>query len=92
MVAISATNSATPSLQSVQGRSRVEQARREADQAEANAKTLRQQADQAESEAQQSQGRLRDLSQRSQRSQQVDPTYLPRQQGQNTGQILNLRV
>jgi len=89
MVAISATNSATPSLQSVQGISRVEQARREADQAEANAQTLRQQADQAESEAQQSQGRLRDLSQR---SQQVDPTYLPRQQGQNTGQILNLRV
>ena len=46
MVAIGATNSATPSLQSVLGRARVEQARREADQAEANAQTLRQQADQ----------------------------------------------
>jgi hypothetical protein len=89
MVAISATNSATPSLQSVLGTARVEQARREADQAEANAQSLRQQADQAESEAQQRQGLVRDLSRR---NQQVDPTYLPRQQGQNTGQILNLRV
>lgn len=92
MVAISATNSATPSLQSVLGGARVTQARREADQAEANAQNLRQQADQAENEAQQSQGRLRDLSRR---SQQVDPTYQPRrqdQQGQNTGQIINLSV
>ncbi|WPC68368.1 hypothetical protein SBP18_07645 [Rhodoferax ferrireducens] len=89
MAAISATNSATPSLQSVLGRARVEQARREADQAEARAQTLRQQADQAESDAQQSQGRWRDLSQR---NQQVDPTYLPRQQGQNAGRILDLSV
>lgn len=90
MVAISATNSATPTLQSVLGGARVAQARHEADQAQANAQDLRQQADQAEIKAQQSQGRWRDLSHR---SQQADPTYLPRrpgQQNQNTGQLINL--
>lgn len=92
MVAISATNSATPSLQSVLGGARVAQARREADQAQANAQNLRQQADQAENEARQSQGRWRDLSQR---SQQADPTYRPRRpspQGHSAGQIINLSV
>jgi len=89
MVAISATNSATPSLRQVLGGARVAQARREVDQAEANAKTLRQQADQAESEVQQSQGRLRDLSQR---SQQMDPTYQPRKPDQTIGRILNLSI
>ena len=68
MVAISAANSATLSLQSVLNGARVAQARREADQAEANVQNLRQQADQAENEARQSQVRWRDLSQRSQRA------------------------
>lgn len=70
----------------------VAQARREADQAQANAQNLRQQADQAENEARQSQGRWRDLSQR---SQQADPTYRPRRpspQGHSAGQIINLSV
>ncbi|MBA3056874.1 MAG: hypothetical protein KJ614_03325 [Gammaproteobacteria bacterium] len=89
MVAISAANTATPSLQSVLGRVRVAQARREADQAQANAQNLRSLADQAESKAQQSQGRWLDLSQR---SQQADPTYQPRKPGQSSGRILDLRA
>lgn len=92
MAAISATNSATPSLQSVLTGARVAQARREANQAEVNAQNLRQQADQAENEARQSQGRWRDLSQR---SQQADPTYQlrrPGTQGPSAGQIINLSV
>lgn len=74
MVAITATNSATPSPQAVLGRARVEQARREADQAEANAQDLRAQADAAELDAQQSQQRARELAQRNRQS---DPTYAP---------------
>ena len=48
MVAIAATNSATPSLQTTLIRSRLEQARRQADQAEAYAEELRTQADEQE--------------------------------------------
>lgn len=59
MAAISATTSATPSVQASLGRSRLEQARREANQAEANAKNLRQQADAAEQVAQKSQQNVR---------------------------------
>lgn len=72
MVAISATNSATPSLQVVLGRTRLEQARREADQAEANAQSLRAQADEAEREADSSKNRVRELATR---AQSPDPTY-----------------
>lgn len=72
MVAITATNSATPSLQSVLGRNQLAQARREADQAEARAQTLRSQADQAEQDAQASKGNVRDLATR---SQQTGVTY-----------------
>ncbi|MES2878684.1 MAG: hypothetical protein V4713_09700 [Pseudomonadota bacterium] len=72
MVAITATNSATPSLQSVLGRNQLAQARREADQAEARAQTLRLQADQAEQEAQASQGNVRNLTAR---NQQASTTY-----------------
>ncbi len=74
MVAIAATNSATPSPQAAVAKARVDQARREADQAEANAQTLREQADAAEIDAQQSQERVRELAQR---NRQVDPTYAP---------------
>lgn len=48
MAVIAATNSTTPSLQAVLGRGRLEQARREAHQAEANAQNLRAQADDQE--------------------------------------------
>lgn len=72
MVAITATNSATPSIQVVLGRARLEQARREADQAEANAKDLRAQADDAEQQAQQSQANVRQVSAR---TRQDEATY-----------------
>lgn len=61
MVAITATNNATPSLQSVLNRSRVEQARREADQAEANAQQLRAQANEEERRAQEGQEKVQAL-------------------------------
>lgn len=74
MVAITATNSATPSPQAALGRVRVEQARREADQAEANAKNLRAQADTAELDAQKSREHAREVAIRNRQS---DPTYTP---------------
>lgn len=72
MVAITATNRTTPSVQTSLARTRVEQARREADQAEANAKNLRAQADEAEQQAQTSQNNLRKVSTQ---VQQQDATY-----------------
>lgn len=78
MVAITATNSATPSLQASVSKARLEQARREADQAESNAQRLREQADAAENDVQKSHDRVRDLASR---SQQTDPTYKPQAQG-----------
>lgn len=68
MVAITATNSATPSLQAGLGRARLEQARREADQAEANARDLRSQADNAEQQATSSQEKVRRVSVSNQRA------------------------
>ena len=67
MVAITATNSATPSIQASSGRARLEQARREADQAEANARDLRAQADEAEQQAQSSQENVNRIAARNQR-------------------------
>ena len=72
MVAISATNSATPSLQSALGSSKLAQARREADQAEATAQNLRAQANAAEQDAQKGKERVRDLASR---APATDPTY-----------------
>jgi hypothetical protein len=72
VVAITATNSATPSLQATLVKSRLEQARREADQAESNAQQLRSQADQAELDAQKGQQNVRELTTR---SKQTDTTY-----------------
>jgi uncharacterized protein (UPF0333 family) len=57
-VAITATNSATPSVQASLGRARLAQAQREADQAQANAKDLQAQADQAEQAYQDSLGNV----------------------------------
>ena len=78
MVAITATNSATTSLQSVLNRSRLEQARRQADQAEADARELRSEADQAEQDAQQGQQKVRFIS--SEIAKEA-ATYSPRVQG-----------
>ncbi len=62
MVAITATNSASPSLQATLSKARIEQARREADSAEARASDLRAQADEAEREAQDKNQTARSLS------------------------------
>lgn len=64
MVAITATNSATPSIQAGLGRARLAQARREAEQAEATARDLRAQADDAERQAQDSQENVRKVASR----------------------------
>jgi len=61
LATIAAINNATPSLQSTLIRSRAEQARRQADQAEAYAQTLRQQADEQERVGQEARGRAQAL-------------------------------
>lgn len=76
MVAITATNSATPSPQALLVRARLQQARREADQAEANAESLRAQADGAEVDAEKSQDNVRTLSAQSRRT-DAGYTYKP---------------
>jgi hypothetical protein len=72
MTALAATNSATPSLQSSLIRTRLEVARREADQAQANVQNLRTQVDAAEAEAQNKQEKVSSLANQ---SRQADPTY-----------------
>ncbi|APW43509.1 hypothetical protein [Rhodoferax saidenbachensis] len=62
MVAITATTSASPSLQASLSKVRLEQARREADRAEADAQDLRAQADEAEREARNGRDKVRQLS------------------------------
>lgn len=62
MAAITATNSATLSMQAMLGRARLQQARQEADQAQTRAQDLRQQANIAEQEVQKSQERVRTVS------------------------------
>ncbi len=74
MVAITATNSATPPPQLAMSKARVSQARQEAEQAEARAQELRSQADAAEIDAQKSHQRARTVAAQSRQS---DPTYAP---------------
>jgi hypothetical protein len=62
MVAITATNSAVTTLQSMLSKSRVEQAQRDADLAEARARDLRAQANAEDQKAQQNQQKVRTLS------------------------------
>ena len=62
MVAITATNYATPPARAWQDQARVVQARREADQAEGRARQLRNAADQAERDAANGQARVSALS------------------------------
>ena len=61
MAGLAATNSATPSLQSTLIRSRLDAARREAEQAQANVQELRAQVDAAEAESQKRQDKVRTL-------------------------------
>lgn len=78
MVALAATSSATPSLQPMLARGRLEAARREAQQAESTVRDLRAQVDAAESQLQVRQGKVRSLSDQSRQS---DPTYKSGVQG-----------
>jgi hypothetical protein len=72
MAALAATNSATPSLQSVLIRGRLEAARRQAQQAESTVQDLRAQVDAAETEYGKRQDQVRSLSDQSSQS---DSTY-----------------
>ncbi len=73
MVSITATNSASPSLQATLSKTRIDQVRREADSAEARAENLRAQADEAEREAQERNQTARTLSATGSRN--SDSTY-----------------
>ena len=80
MATIAATNSATQSLQSLLLQSRIEQARREADQAESRARDLRAQADNEQRKADQGNNRAQQLTAEQQRlgvvrKRATDPTY-----------------
>lgn len=74
MASITATNSASPSLQATLSKVRLEQARQDADQAERNAQELRSQADAAEQEAERGRERVQGLQSSSKES---APTYAP---------------
>lgn len=82
MATIAATSYATSSLQSTLSRSRIEQARREADSAESKAQTLRQQADEAEREAQGRNANVRSLTAR---EASTDSTYDQALQADSSG-------
>jgi hypothetical protein len=71
-LAITAANSATPSIQAALGQTRLAQAQREADQAEANAKDLRARADEAQQQAQDSQDNVQKVADR---NRQDETTY-----------------
>jgi type II secretory pathway pseudopilin PulG len=79
VLAISSTNSASPSLQTSLNSARLQQARQEADQAERVAQDLRSQVNQAEVDASKGQEKVRQLSSTGQATQSTppsgDPTY-----------------
>lgn len=79
MVAITALSYATPPSQVLQDRSRVAQARQQADQAEAQARQLRSQADQAEQDAASDQARVGALTARAAQSDSTYRTQLQQQ-------------
>jgi hypothetical protein len=81
VAALAAVNSATPSTQPTLIRSRLEAARREAEQAQANVQDLRAQVDAAESESQKRQDDVRAISGEARQS---DPTYLARSQSSSS--------
>ncbi|WP_143541606.1 DUF2058 domain-containing protein [Rhodoferax fermentans] len=83
MAALAATNSATPSLQSTLLKSRVQQARREADQAEANAENLRLQAEEQDRLVQQARQRAQNFEKQA----QTAPSATPAASKQITTQV-----
>jgi chromosome segregation ATPase len=78
MVALAAISTATPSVQSSLMRSRLEAAKREADQAKTEVDQLRNEVSRAEATQQQRQDRVRQLASES------DPTYASRLQTRPT--------
>lgn len=74
MVALAAISTATPSVQSSMMRSRLEAAKREADQAKTEVEQLRSEVSRAEANQQQRQDRVRRL------AGEADPTYTARLQ------------
>lgn len=74
MAALAATSSATPSLQSTLLKSRVQQARREADQAEVNAENLRLQAEEQDRVVQQARQRVQSFEKQAQTTSSATPT------------------
>jgi sRNA-binding protein len=87
MAGLTATNSATPSIQPMLIRSRLEAARREAEQAQANVQELRAQVDAAETESEKRQNEVRTLSGQ---AQQADPSYSAK--AQNTASSIPLKT
>ncbi len=88
MASISAITSPTPVSVSVLDRSRLVQARRDADAAQTTADELRDRADRADRAARTSQDNARDLAER---SQQMEATYARQHNGiARTGRILNV--
>lgn len=63
-MAITSTNSATPTLQSTLNRARLEQAKRDAETAQDKVETLKQQTEEAEQDLQSKRDNVRDLSAR----------------------------
>jgi hypothetical protein len=84
MAGLTATNPATPSMQSTLIRSRLDAARREAEQAQATVQDLRAQVDAAESESQKRQEKVRVLSGE---AQQTDPTYRAKSQASSSSAV-----
>jgi hypothetical protein len=83
MATITASSNATTAIQASLARSRLAQAQREADQAQATANDLRTKADNADRDVQKSQNTVRDLAAR---SRQLDVTY-DRQLRGNTSEL-----
>jgi hypothetical protein len=81
MAGLTPTSSATPSIQPALIRSRLEAARREAEQAQATVQELRAQVDAAETDSQKRQDKVRTLSGQ---AQQTDPTYSAKSQDAST--------
>ncbi len=77
MAGLAAINNATPSLQSTLIRSRLDAARREAEQAQANVQELRTQVEAAERDSQKRQEKVQSLSGQ---AQQADTTYRAKSQ------------
>jgi len=87
MAALAATSSATPSLQSTLLKSRVLQARREANQAEDNAENLRLQAEEQDRVMQQARQRMRCFEKQAEMASSATPTATQQTTTQEQNQL-----